>query len=512
MSVGEPLEECAVPEPDSIATVPAELSSDDPLRLFLGDEPSLLIRWPSSANCLVGQSGIGSILVVIEAETAGERNDLDALLSQCARVSSSDARIAVLMPNPFRRMMGRLSALLHMRRPDSRRTDGTIAVRVGRMPTVGQVERSLRASGFGDIAVHSADQCQPSPGEIRPRAKYDAWAASALLVTARREGSRAATRLASIVEEATRTSVCVGAPSEAAQWSRIRNSSRGKSLVIAQCGETEIVIHLPRWAVAQADMGGAHLILHELQSNAAISRQVPRPLGHGTIEGQTWYAETRLPGIPLVAALSKCAHRSIRRNWLREADAFLRALNPGLPLQSALPLTVGRVGADIRDMLDRLLMHLSDDGLRRATRMLFENWLSSTTSPMGLVHGDFGTSNILVAGNRVSGVIDWEAARQIGPPVLDAFNYIDSVERYCRPQLTIVETIPMLVEGNWPDEDGLDFLRRFFEYCGIDFRFRKGFALLYFLFHVGPQLRFAARERGPLLRAKQLLRELVQKA
>lgn len=38
--------------------------------------------------------------------------------------------------------------------------------------------------------------------------------------------------------------------------------------------------------------------------------------------------------------------------------------------------------------------------------------------PHGLAHGDFQPSNLLVAGDRVSGVLDWEAAKA-GPPAFD---------------------------------------------------------------------------------------------
>lgn len=513
MPVSEPLETPVAPAAASIAREPAELAVDDPLRLFLGTEPSLLIRWPSSAGGLSGRTEIGSILVAIDAEAAGAGDDLHALLNECARVSSRDGRIAVLMPNCVRLAMARLSAWTRRRNPEGRTTDGTWASVSAWRPTLGQVERSLRASGFADIAIHSADQCEPWPGQVRPRRKFDTWTATAWLVTARREGSRATTRLASIVDEAARASTGAGAGDlrESLSWSRIRNSSRGKSLVIAQCGETGCVIHLPRWAVAQADTVEAHRILRDLQTNPAISRQVPRPLGQGTIDAQTWYAETRLPGVPLVAALAKGAARASRRGLLREAVAFLRALNPDLRGRPAVALTVGDAGVDIREMLDRVLAHLPDDGLRGASRSLFASWTDGAASRIGLVHGDFGASNILVSGNRISGVIDWEAARRHAPPVLDAFNYLDSVERCCNSQLTIVDTIPMLAEGEWPDEEGFDFLRRFFDYCGIDFCFRRAFALLYFLFHVGPQLRFAASERGPSRRAEEVLRRLARR-
>ena len=39
----------------------------------------------------------------------------------------------------------------------------------------------------------------------------------------------------------------------------------------------------------------------------------------------------------------------------------------------------------------------------------------------------------------------------------------------------------------------------------MDFRFRAGLALLYFFFHIGPQLRFVATEGGPKVRLERMV-------
>ncbi len=232
----------------------------------------------------------------------------------------------------------------------------------------------------------------------------------------------------------------------------------------------------------------------------------------GTIGGQAYFAESRLPGIPLRAALSRNGSRRERLRWLREANAFLRALNPELDRQPAMALDEGDAGADIGAMLERVLAHVPDMGLREATRAMFQASTIGATSRIGIAHGDFGCSNILVSDGAISGVIDWEASRRAAPPVLDAFNYVDSVGRSCDARLSIVETIPMLSEGEWPIAEELEFLHGFLDYCGIDRRHRNGFALLYFLFHVGPQLRFADSEEGPKRRMQQVLRRLLERA
>ncbi len=491
----------------------AELAADDPLRLFLGPGRALRMRCPEGHVDTISGNGPDSILIVLEAG-APRPERIGALLGECATMLRSRGRIAVLMPNRIQRSIARGMAYLRtLGRPASADSPtGAGASTRERVAGLGEVVRALRSSGFRDIAVHAADGAPGKPDEIRPRSWRDDWSAAAWLLTACGPDSEIPTVLASIVEAAAGASLPASGTPAAHEWSRMRNSTRGKSLVLAGSAERSMIIHVPRGSVARADMANAHRLLHELQEIPAIAPRVPRPLGHGTIGEQAWYAESRLLGAPLASLLSKNAKPAARHGWLREAEAFLYALNPQLEGQAALPVTEGQAGADMRAMLDRLSMHLPDDGLRRATRSLFDQWTQGACSRIGLVHGDFGAGNLFVAGGTITGVIDWEAARVAGPPVLDAFNYLDSVARCCSTRLSIVDTIPMLACGEWPDEVELAFLRRFFEHCGIDFRFLRAFALLYFLFHVGPQMRFAASESGPIRRAEQVLRRLLERA
>lgn len=57
--------------------------------------------------------------------------------------------------------------------------------------------------------------------------------------------------------------------------------------------------------------------------------------------------------------------------------------------------------------------------------------------PCGLVHGDFGSNNVLVSGGMVTGLIDWSEA-MIGDPLYDLANilfwrhWLDCMEEQCR--------------------------------------------------------------------------------
>jgi aminoglycoside phosphotransferase (APT) family kinase protein len=224
----------------------------------------------------------------------------------------------------------------------------------------------------------------------------------------------------------------------------------------------------------------------------------------GSINGIPFFAQSHLDGVPL----SRRIRNSNRAVFLHEVNGFLRALNSELPDRAARGVSDIR-GPEVGEpMVGFVLRHVEDSALRAKARAMIEDSLRGAVSRRGIVHGDFGASNILVSGARITGVIDWEAARGNAPPVLDAFNYLDSAHRSCSKGLSIVDTLPLLADGDWPVSGELDFLREYFQYCGVDFRYRKGFALLYMLFHIGPQLRFVGSEEGPKRRLEQVLRRM----
>lgn len=112
------------------------------------------------------------------------------------------------------------------------------------------------------------------------------------------------------------------------------------------------------------------------------------------------------------------------------AETF-RAVH-GVPVDGGF----GNLGADLRGEEGRLSTWFtgrveqeadparstmpSDDGARvdEALRLLGTSAGLLDALPRGLAHGDLQPSNLLVEGDRVSGVLDWEAAKA-GPPGFD---------------------------------------------------------------------------------------------
>lgn len=476
----------------------------DAMVLFLGPEPWRVIgrvpgSQPTDVQCDSPSSGTRATLVLAgtSEETGGDR--LPGLIRECHRELPPGGRVALLSENPAFR---RLAALKWLVTGRGRRNDG-------KQPGVGLSLRTLlrgvRDAGFRRVTAYAG---LPSPHglkEVRPLSRLDRWMAPAFLVIAEKEGNGCEFLLDQVMTSLHRQ---FGLGEGCPPWGvrRVLNSFREKSVVLLDSGEERAVVRIPRSELMREDEARSHQVLQRLQSNSAISRRVPRPLVTDEIGGVWFFVQTHLEGVPLSTLIS---NRN-RPAYLREADDFLRALNPQLPGSPVRPIhdTPGATMAEpIREFV---LRQIPDVGLQADSRALIDESLRGAQSRLGVVHGDFGAANILVTGSRISGVIDWEASREGAPPVLDAFNYLDSTHRACSSGQPSVDAVPLLAEGDWPITGEMDFLRDFFTYCGVDFRFRRGFALLYLLSHIGLQLRFPNRSEGPIVRLENVLQQLLR--
>lgn len=124
-------------------------------------------------------------------------------------------------------------------------------------------------------------------------------------------------------------------------------------------------------------------------------RLVPRPLGHGVVAGASWSAEALLPG--------RRPGRVTSRLW--DACVDLCAALPRAAAPEAPRADLDAVAAAVPEArraeaaLDRL------DGLGGAAR-----------------HGDLWRPNLLAAGGRLTGVVDWDAWHPVAAPGTDLLN------------------------------------------------------------------------------------------
>lgn len=475
----------------------------DALRLFLGSDPLRMIGRPPgqcrSQDLAHPLESVGSILVLAgsDADTAAER--LPSLLADCRSRLSDDGRIAVLAGNRLRLVMSALRARDF--------TQGEVAGepwwRQGF--SANAILAMVRRAGYEDIALFAVSPSREMPSELRPSSLADRLAAPAFLVTAGKSSTPDGflLRRAMTAIEGERSIAHARAP---ATLSRVVNSSRGKSIAIVEQDRARSVIRIARSATMREDESVSYGIIGQLQANQTVGDLVPRPLGQIDTGGFAFFAQSGVPGTPLYTRI----RGSNRAHYVREVERFLLGMNADLIERPPVALDSDMAASNIQPMVDFALSHLEDSRLRAVATTNLEEALAGAVSRLGTVHGDFGTANILVDQGRITGVIDWEAVRPWGPPVLDAFNYLDTAHQSCRGNVGIVATLPLLASDAWPVAEEARFLRSMFDFCDIDVRYRRGFALLYALFHIGPQLRFAHAD-GPRRRLEQVVRWFVDR-
>lgn len=482
----------------------ALLPETHPLALFLGDGPRLVLGRPGDhtgvlARVDLAEGALGSVLLLAGATVPRRGRHLVEFLAHCRRLVRPGGRIGVLGANRLPAAVQALRTALALRSRVQRTHDA-----VGSMGPR-QVVSGLRAAGWEDVSLLSVAPSANDPAVMTPLHGSLGWGGPALLVTAASGTDARPSLLGAML--AALGEACPGPqPGPRPELVQVTNSERGKSVAIASRGTERFVVRIARSPAMLEDEARSFAVLLRLQSNAGVAGRVPRPLLDGAAGGLRYFVQSHLQGSPLTRVLDAAS----REAYLKEAEAFLRELNPGPP--EASPIAVDTLqGAWVgQPMVPFVLQHIEDASLRAKTRALLDETLRGASSRVGIVHGDFGTGNILVEGGRLTGVIAWEASHDRGLPVLDAFNYLDATHRFCSKGPDIVDTLPMLARGEWPVRGEIEFLRRSFERCGVDFRFRAGLALLYFFFHIGPQLRFVATEGGPKVRLERMVRAMVR--
>ncbi len=148
-----------------------------------------------------------------------------------------------------------------------------------------------------------------------------------------------------------------------------------------------------------------------LEALGATDLPVPRVLDYLDAGTEVWLVMTRLPGTQAAEVLFGSGHEA-RIELLRRIGTSIRQLHD-TPVPAPLhvdeswidrQLVAARGNLEWCDGNAELLEHL------RATRPI--------PVPPRLIHGDLNLENVLVAGGRVSGIVDW-AGGDIGDPRCD---------------------------------------------------------------------------------------------
>ncbi len=177
-----------------------------------------------------------------------------------------------------------------------------------------------------------------------------------------------------------------------------------------------LIVRVPRHDQARADL------VREVGILAALAPQLPLPVPAPELRTMGAYAvaiHPKLPGKPLLSLAE--LDEAQRRELAGRLAEFLRTLH-SLPVE-LLPNRAADPFAEWRHMLDEVeakVFPLVSDDIGRRIAQRFRRFLAGGDGhpAEAIIHGDFGTGNILVENGRISGVIDF-AGCGIGDPAYD---------------------------------------------------------------------------------------------
>lgn len=264
-------------------------------------------------------------------------------------------------------------------------------------------------------------------------------------------------------------------------------TGKEKAVMRGTVGGQPVMINIPCNAAALAAQERHYAFLERALGLPDLAGVVPRPMVRGRLQNASYYVESVVTGKPMREEIV----RRGRTFMLPEVSKLLRAMNSD---PSSLDRTT-LAGEEFERLVERpsrkILEVLDDPELAKEIKARLFERLHGMPIRCGLLHGDFSVHNIFAHDGRVSGLIDWEDVHSAGLPILDALNYLESVQRAFNPGLTLADTIPLLATANWPVDEERRFLAESYEYLGFDQGLQLELAILYWLYHVGPQLEYS---------------------
>ena len=224
-------------------------------------------------------------------------------------------------------------------------------------------------------------------------------------------------------------------------------------LVVARVGVPEElrILKLPSSDEAEAARRKELVAVRVLAQEAVLADwrvQVPRPIAHGTDGTQAWTLETAVPGHPAEEVLG---------NGLAP-DRFLRSASAALAgLHGPTAQTVVAPDALLANWIDEpvtVVARACPEALPGLAELAAALHLALADRPLTVAwsHGDITPGNLLVTGDAVTGMVDWEGARGDRLPELDLATLVITT-RAAVQTLEFGETVLALLHRPWTEEE-----------------------------------------------------------
>jgi hypothetical protein len=237
-----------------------------------------------------------------------------------------------------------------------------------------------------------------------------------------------------------------------------------------------VVVAFTEKAVLRVALGPAERQIEE--QRAVLERLggtmlAPRLLGDGHAGLARWTLEERLPGTRPAALTNSLRAQSV--DYL--VDLF-------------------RLGSDGEwDVRERAALVAAASGHAAELDSIGERLADSLASvPRGFAHGDFWSENLLVDGDRLAGVVDWDYGGGGRPPALDLLHLLVNEERRRRRLGIGRAMVDYLFPGD-PEADVRDYFAR----LDVDPALLPDLSVAYWLDYVARQLElYADRAARPV--------------
>lgn len=212
------------------------------------------------------------------------------------------------------------------------------------------------------------------------------------------------------------------------------HSAKVTSLFFDAEGRTAAVAKIARTETADPALAAEHAMLCQLQSRGGVP-EAPRPFALERVGGRLVLLESPVAGTPMTVGYYTPGHTSDRDRvaadfaaafgWLR---SFQQRMSGGSVVVDAPAIDeiIGPVARRYRASI----------GWSTAEAELFDavrdraNELIGTRLPLCARHGDFWMGNLLVSGESVVGVVDWELGVSAGYPFGDVYKFPNSYGFY----------------------------------------------------------------------------------
>ena len=195
-------------------------------------------------------------------------------------------------------------------------------------------------------------------------------------------------------------------------------------LVSAESGRPRLAVKVPTTAAAERAVQAEARLLRKLDEVqlGRLRDTVPRVVDLVEFEGRTGIVMTAVPGTPMTTAYLEWRHT---RSAARVAADFAVV---GAWIADFQQVTIG--GSAEMDLDGGVASRLrtrfaAEPGLDADLDRLAEihGRLRGNSVPRTFVHGDLWCGNLLRGGDRLTGVVDWEAGSASGEPVRDLVRF-----------------------------------------------------------------------------------------